>query len=107
MRLHPISFLLGLGAAAVLPLLSRVIRPLAVEATAAGLAAWDEARRVVAEQGEALEDILAEAQSRRVAVLAAANGDGAHSDDEPAAPRRARARRGTAARPDVAAGGAQ
>ncbi len=107
MRIHPISFLLGLGAAAVLPLLSRVIRPLAVEATAAGLTAWDEARRVVAEQGEALEDILAEAQSRRVAILTASNGNGAHPEDETVETRRARRRRSGAARRDVTEGDAQ
>jgi hypothetical protein len=61
MRFEPASFLLGLGAALIVPLFSRVLRPLAVEAAAAGLALWDETRRVAAEQMEALEDIAAEA----------------------------------------------
>jgi hypothetical protein len=99
MRLEPVSFLLGLGAALIVPLFSRVLRPLAVEATAAGLALWDETRRMAAEQMETLEDIAAEAQARREAMLAETNGDGAErAAKEP----RGRARRrpnGTGRRP--------
>jgi hypothetical protein len=86
MRFDPTSFLLGLGAALIVPLFSRVIRPLAVEATAAGLALWDETRRVAAEQMETLEDIAAEAQARRHAMLAETNGEAAEGIVEDAAP---------------------
>jgi hypothetical protein len=84
MAIQPMSFLLGLGTAFVLPLLSRVIRPLAVEAAAAGMGFFDEARRVIAEQVETLEDIAAET-----------NGGEPSAEPEPA-PARAR-RRGNGA----------
>jgi hypothetical protein len=98
MRIQPASFLVGLGAAFALPLLSRVIRPLAVEAVAASMGFFEEARRVIAEQLEVMEDIAAEARARREQVLAAAETNGAldtnggepTADEEPA---RARPRR--------------
>ena len=65
MRFAPLSFLMGLAAASLVPLLSRVMRPLAVEAAAAGMGMVDDARRIVAERMEGLEDIVAEARARR------------------------------------------
>jgi hypothetical protein len=65
MRFSPFSFLLGIAAASLLPVMSRVFRPLAVEATAAGMGMLEDARRIVAEQVETLEDIVAEARARR------------------------------------------
>src|SRR5262245_54883201 len=80
MAFSPLSFVLGLGAAWVLPSISRFLRPLAVEATAASLGMFDDARRVIAEQIETLEDIAAEARARREAMNGAAafdvNGSG-------------------------------
>ena len=61
MRFSPLSFVLGLAAASLVPLISRVFRPFAVEATAAGLGMLEDARRIVAEKVETLEDIVAEA----------------------------------------------
>ena len=98
---NAISFLLGLGAAWLAPTLARVLRPLAVEATAAGMGLLQDARRIAAEQLETIEDIAAEARARREAMLAAANGNGHHMDlgdeepgvaeaDEAAAPPRRR-----------------
>jgi hypothetical protein len=77
---NAISFLLGLGAAWLAPTLARVLRPLAVEATAAGMGLLQDARRIAAEQLETLEDIAAEAKARREAILAATNGNG-HQED--------------------------
>jgi hypothetical protein len=100
------SFLLGLGAAWVLPVVARVIRPVAVEATAAGMGLFEDARRVVAEQMETLEDIAAEARARREELLASGNGHHVEEDEasadqdddaEPAVTGRAR-RRGAASR---------
>jgi hypothetical protein len=65
MRFSPVSFVLGIAVASLLPALSRVFRPLAVEATAAGMGMLEDARRIFAEQVETLEDILAEARARR------------------------------------------
>jgi len=65
MRFSPLSFVLGLAAASLVPVLSRVFRPLAVEATAAGMGMLEDARRVLAQQMENLEDVIAEAQARR------------------------------------------
>jgi hypothetical protein len=107
MAIQPMSFLLGLGTALVLPLLSRVIRPLAVEAAAAGMGFFDEARRVIAEQVETLEDIAAEAKARRAHLVAAAETNGAETNGgEPSvepepAPARARRRGNGAARRHV------
>ena len=100
MGINAVSFLLGVGAAWLAPTLVRVLRPLAVEATAAGMGLFDDARRIAAEQLETLEDIAAEARARREAILAATNGNG-HVDlddeegvaagaDETAAPARRR-----------------
>ena len=71
MRFSPLSFLIGLGAAWALPVVAKSFRSLAVEATVTGLALMDEARRVLAEQREQLEDIAAEARARREERLAA------------------------------------
>jgi len=76
MGINAISFLLGVGTAWLAPTLVRVLRPVAVEATAAGMGLLEDARRIAAEQLETLEDIAAEARARREAMLAAANGNG-------------------------------
>jgi uncharacterized protein DUF5132 len=97
MRIHPMSFVLGVGAAIVMPLLTRVLRPLAVEAAVASMGLFDEGRRIAAEQFETLEDIVAEARARREELLADGNGHHAEVDEQaladvettgPAAPRR-------------------
>jgi hypothetical protein len=84
---NAISFLLGLSAAWLAPTLARVLRPLAVEATAAGMGLLQDARRIAAEQLETLEDIAAEARARREAILTVTNGNGHQVDlgDEDAA----------------------
>jgi len=108
MRIQPFSFLLGSGAAVMIPLFSKVFRPLAVEAMAAGLGFVEEGRRILAEQMEVMEDIAAEARARRETIIANGNGNGvahgidhgveAGSDAEPAAaPARGR-RRGNGSR---------
>ena len=98
------SFLLGVAAAWAVPSLGRVIRPLIVEAAVAGMTMFDETKRVVAEQMEAIEDMAAEARVRREETLAATNGhydDEDVSDDEEvvadAPPRASARRRGAAA----------
>ena len=48
MRFSPLSFVLGLAAAALVPVISRGFRPLAVEAAAAGMGMMEDARRIVA-----------------------------------------------------------
>jgi hypothetical protein len=83
MRFSPISFLLGLAAAAILPVISRVARPLAVDATAAGLGLAEDVRRIIAEQMENVEDIVAEARARREELLTQENG---HFEDASEAP---------------------
>jgi hypothetical protein len=97
MQFSPLSFALGLAAASLVPLLSRVARPLAVETTAAGLAVAEGARRFLAEQVEVFEDIWAEAQARHEqldaeAVAAAAVATGDEGAEELADPGRARRR---------------
>src|SRR5919197_4236852 len=97
MRFSPLSFVLGLAAASLVPVISRVFRPLAVEATAAGMGMLEDARRIVAEQMETLEDIVAEARARRehldtedaAALLADITED---STEEPVGAGRARRR---------------
>jgi hypothetical protein len=75
MQIHPTSFLLGLGAALVVPLFTKVLRPLAVEAAVAGMGVIEEGRRLAAEQMETFEDIVAEARARREEqMLAESNG---------------------------------
>jgi hypothetical protein len=74
------SFLLGLGTAWLIPMISRVARPVAVEAAAAGMGFFEDARRVVAEQMETLEDIAAEARARREELAASTNGH--HTDED-------------------------
>ena len=77
MQIHPTSFLLGLGAALVVPLFTKVLRPLAVEAAVAGMGMIEEGRRLAAEQMETFEDIVAEARARREEQLLA-EGNGHH-----------------------------
>ena len=93
------SFLVGLGVAWALPAVSRVIRPVLVEAAVAGMALFEETRRAVAEQMETIEDIAAEARARREEALVATNGhhspDAGGEDEEPRAERSRR--RGVAA----------
>jgi hypothetical protein len=79
MQIHPTSFLLGLGAALVVPLFTKVLRPLAVEAAVAGMGMIEEGRRLVAEQLETFEDIVAEARARREEQLLA-EGNGHHAE---------------------------
>ena len=98
MQIHPTSFLLGLGAALVVPLFTRVLRPLAVEAAVAGMGVIEEGRRLAAEQMETFEDIVAEARARREEQLlaegnghhveAAAEGVSGEEEAEPAGARR-------------------
>jgi hypothetical protein len=98
MQIHPMSFLLGLGAALIVPLFTRVLRPLAVEAAVAGMGVIEEGRRLAAEQMETFEDIVAEARARREEQLladgnghhveAAAEGASAEEEAEPAGARR-------------------
>jgi Protein of unknown function (DUF5132) len=83
MRIHPVSFVLGLGAAALVPLFTRVLRPLAVEVAAAGMGVFEEGRRLVAEQLETLEDITAEARARRAEIVAAGHNGHFDADNEP------------------------
>lgn len=98
MAVHPKSFLVGLATAFIVPALSRVIRPLVVEAAVVGIALVDEGRRVVAEQMEALEDLAAEARARREEMLMASNGhrtpetDAGGGGDDAGAPAMARRR---------------
>jgi hypothetical protein len=87
MQFSPLSFVLGIAAAALVPLLSRVARPLAVETTAAGIAVVEGAQRFFAEQAETFEDIWAEAKARHEqldgdAVAAAAAAAGVEGSDE-------------------------
>jgi hypothetical protein len=98
MQFSPLSFVLGVAAAALVPLLSRVARPLAVETTAAGLAVVEGAQRFFAEQAEMFEDIWAEARARHeqldaeaVAAAAAAAGTDV-PEEEMVDPGRARRR---------------
>ena len=97
MRFSPFSFLLGIAAASLLPVMSRVFRPLAVEATAAGMGMLEDARRIVAEQVETLEDIVAEARARREhhdadAVTASLEQMAEETGEEPATVGRGRRR---------------
>jgi len=80
MRFSPISFLLGLGAAAVLPIISKAFRPFAVEAAALGMTVVEEGRRIFAEQMENLEDLAAEARVRREHLAAAMEADGEEAE---------------------------
>ena len=99
MGFHPLSFLLGLGAAAAMPLLTRVFRPAAVQIAVAGMGVLDEVRRVVAEQMEVMEDIAAEARAKREESLAEAAMEptnGAESEAAGARPARRLRRQRTA-----------
>src|SRR5262245_33832752 len=112
MAFSPLSFLIGVGAAYLFPVVSRNFRPLAVEATAMSLGLVEDLRRVVAERMESLEDIAAEARARREALMSGATvlDDGAEvaaadeaepaheAEDEPAG-NGTRPRRRTAGRP--------
>ncbi len=77
MAFSPLSFVIGVGVAYLVPMLARSFRPLAVEATAMGLGLVEDLRRVAAEQMETLEDIAAEARARREEIAAA----GLHEDE--------------------------
>src|ERR1700756_5102975 len=99
MRFSPLSFVLGLAAASLVPVISRVFRPLAVEAAAAGMGMLEDARRIVAEQMETLEDIVAEARARREhldtdAMTASLEAMADETSAEPATAGRARRRAG-------------
>jgi hypothetical protein len=83
MRFSPLSFALGLAAASAIPALSRVFRPFAVEAAAAGMGMLEDARRFAAEQIENLEDIVAEARVRREHLDTAAVAAAASAMTEP------------------------
>jgi hypothetical protein len=72
MAFSPVSFLLGVGTACLLPVVSRNFRPIAVEGMAMGLGVLEDLRRVMAEQLENLEDIAAEARARREQLAGAA-----------------------------------
>jgi hypothetical protein len=99
MRFSPLSFVIGIAAASLMPVISRVFRPLAVEAAAAGMGVLDDARRIVAEQMETLEDIVAEARARREnldadAVTASLEQMVEDAPEEPATPGPSRRRSG-------------
>jgi hypothetical protein len=97
MPFHPLSFLLGLGAATVLPLVAKVARPVAVQLTVAGMELFEDARRVLAEQMEVMEDIAAEARARRdesLAETAAGSENGGEEAPERPARRLRRQRSG-------------
>ena len=102
MRFSPLSFLLGIGASCLAPLISRNLRPFAVEAGALGLGLLEELRRLAAQQVESLEDLAAEARARREelaagvvepAVTNGLNGNGIASRDNHRPARKARSPR--------------
>jgi hypothetical protein len=105
MGIHPVSFLVGVGTAAALPLLTRTFRPVAVQLAVAGMGLFEELRRAMAEQMEVLEDIAAEARAKREETLGAdamepSNGsEPAAGGERPA--RRLRKQRTAQARPGV------
>lgn len=83
MAFSPLSFLLGLSAGYVVPIVSRNFRPVIVEAAAMGLGLVEDLRRIFAEQLENLEDIAAEARARREELAGAAEADdGVEGADE-------------------------
>src|SRR5262249_32655970 len=82
MAFSPLSFLLGVAGAYALPAVTRSIRPLAVDAAALSLAFLEDARRVLAEQIETLQDIAAEARARRQQDLGAAAEGGGEAEVE-------------------------
>jgi hypothetical protein len=98
MGIQPMSVLIGLGAAWALPVVARLLRPVIVQVAVVGMGIADEARRVVAEQAEVMEDIFAEAKARRDELAAESNG---HVGDEEGAeetvPAERHRRRATAA----------
>jgi len=81
MKFSPLSFLLGIGAACLAPLISRNLRPFAVEAGALGLGLLEEARRLAAQQVENLEDLAAEARARREELAAGVAAESVASND--------------------------
>ena len=87
MAFSPLSFAIGMGVAYVVPILAKTFRPLAVEATAMGLGLVEDARRIVAEQLENLEDIAAEARARREEIaLGSVVDDGSDAEETLAGP---------------------
>jgi hypothetical protein len=76
---------IGIGAAVlapvVIPILASVAKPLTKAVIKGGLALYESGRETVAEVGEVLEDLVAEAQAelteeRKAAVAAVAEGEG-------------------------------
>jgi hypothetical protein len=103
MPFSPVSFVLGIAAASVAPAIARVFRPFAVEAAAAGMGMMEDARRIVAERLESLEDIVAEARARREhldteAMSATLEDIAEDAGDEPVTAGRARRRANGSAR---------
>ncbi len=90
MRFDSSSFFLGLAAAIAVPLFTKILRPVAVQVTAAGMEMFEEARRVVAEQMEVMEDIAAEARAKREEALAAIAAEPADESAEAPAEQTAR-----------------
>ena len=93
MAFSPVSFALGMVTAALLPAVARVFRPFAVEATAAGMGMFEDARRFVSEQVETIEDMMAEAKARREQLDAeepAASEEPSEEEAEAGAPDRRR-----------------
>jgi Protein of unknown function (DUF5132) len=97
MGINLTSFLLGLGAAWTLPLFGRILRPIAVQSTVAGMTIFDEARRAIAEQMETLEDIAAEARARREEMTGEAEIDDTDEASEEGETRERVRRRGNGA----------
>jgi hypothetical protein len=96
MGINLTSVLVGFAAALALPSLTRVLRPLAVEVLAAGMGALEEARRLVAEQVEILEDIAAEAKAKREVAIQDLEDEAEAGEEVVTMASRARARRRSA-----------
>ena len=88
MRFSPFSFILSLAAASLVPVISRVFRPLAVEATAAGMGVLDDARRIVAEARAHRENLDTDAVTASLEQMVE------ETSDEPATPGPSRRRSG-------------
>jgi hypothetical protein len=83
MAFSPFSFVLGLAAASAVPIVTRAFRPVAVEVAAIGMGLVADARRLAAEQLEAIEDIAAEARARHEELTEAVH-HASEPDVEPA-----------------------
>jgi Protein of unknown function (DUF5132) len=97
MGIHLTSFLLGVGAAWMVPLFGRILRPLVVQSTVAGMTIFEEARRAIAEQMETLEDIAAEARARREELAGEPEGEETEEAGEEGPSRERVRRRGNGA----------